>query len=284
MIVDNLGIVSVSRPGSSRTGTSRSASPTTSSTTRRSSTGSARPPRACCRPARSAGMASTQFDEQCGAIEEYYPEAKVSSSTPWSGASARSCSSRACGRPAAPTGRALVRALESGHRFDFGGLVPALSYGPGKRLPYDLTATVEVSDGNWVRTGPLYTPESRDRPGLGPSARRRPWRRRRRVTGPAPARPGRAARSAAPARRRRGDRAGCVHDLLRPGHRARGRHGRRPRLQPPGRPRRRSTSPGWGPPWPSLAYSPYSDAAGVINAFGGTSLPLGRCRASRGPR
>ena len=102
------------------------------------------------------GMASTQFAEQCGAIEEYYPDATVSfhSLVGCLGAKLLVAGIRAAGADRA----GLVRALESGHRFDFGGLVPALSYGPGKRLPYDLTATVQVRGGNWVRTGPLYTP------------------------------------------------------------------------------------------------------------------------------
>ena len=52
-----------------------------------------------------------------------------------------------------------MAALDSGRVFSFGGLVPDLSYRPGGHLPYDLTATVEVRDGKWVRTGPLYTPE-----------------------------------------------------------------------------------------------------------------------------
>lgn len=102
------------------------------------------------------GAASTQFAAQCGAIEKYYPTAKVQfhSLVGCLGARLLVEGIRAAGADRA----ALVRALESGHRFDFGGLVPALSYGPGKRLPYDLTATVQVKGANWVRTGPLYTP------------------------------------------------------------------------------------------------------------------------------
>jgi branched-chain amino acid transport system substrate-binding protein len=110
------------------------------------------------------GGSSAEFAKQCGAVKKYYPDAKVQffmivgclgtkllvEGLKISGADREG----------------LIKALESGKKFDFGGLVPTLSYAPGRHLPYDLTATVEVKGGKWVRTGTLYTPEG---PPLGGS-------------------------------------------------------------------------------------------------------------------
>lgn len=105
-----------------------------------------------------SGAASAAFDEQCGAIRRYYPKAKVQffMLVGCTGAKLLVESLRAAGPGA---GRAALQAvLDSGRVFSFGGLLPDLSYRPGGHLPYDLTATVEVRGGKWVRTGPLYTP------------------------------------------------------------------------------------------------------------------------------
>ncbi len=103
------------------------------------------------------GASSTEFEAQCGAIAEYYPNAKIQF---WSLVGCLGTKLLVAGLQAAGADRtALINALESGRAYDSGGLAPLLNYGPGKRLPYDLTATVEVrGEGNWVRTGPLYTP------------------------------------------------------------------------------------------------------------------------------
>lgn len=106
-----------------------------------------------------SGGSSPAFAEQCGAVKRFYPKAKVQffMIVGCLGAKLLVEGLRAAGPGAGR--QALLGALDSGRNFSFGGLVPDLSYGPGRHLPYDLTATVEVRDGQWVRTGPLYTPE-----------------------------------------------------------------------------------------------------------------------------
>jgi ABC-type branched-subunit amino acid transport system substrate-binding protein len=102
------------------------------------------------------GAASPAFAQQCGAIRTYYPDSKVQF---FSLVGCLGTKLLVAGLTAAGADRtALIKTLESGRTFSFGDLVPPLSYGPGRHLPYDLTATVEVRDGRWVRTGPLYTP------------------------------------------------------------------------------------------------------------------------------
>ena len=105
-----------------------------------------------------SGGSSPAFAEQCGAVNRFYPKAKVQFfllvgclGTKLLVEGLRTAGPRA-GR------QALMAVLDSGRTFSFAGLVPDLSYEPGRHLPYDLTATVEVKDGKWVRTGPLYTP------------------------------------------------------------------------------------------------------------------------------
>ena len=105
-----------------------------------------------------SGGASPAFAEQCGAISRYYPKAKVQF---FMLVGCLGTKLLVEGLRAAGTGsgrQALLDVLDSGRVFSFGGLVPDLAYGRGRHLPYDLTATVEVRDGRWVRTGPLYTP------------------------------------------------------------------------------------------------------------------------------
>jgi ABC-type branched-subunit amino acid transport system substrate-binding protein len=102
------------------------------------------------------GAASPAFAQQCGPIRTYYPEAKVQF---FSLVGCVGTKLLVAGLRAGGTTRAgLIRALESGRTFSFGDLVPPLRYGPGRHLPYDLTATVEVRGGTWVRVGKLYTP------------------------------------------------------------------------------------------------------------------------------
>ncbi|HYH49819.1 MAG TPA: ABC transporter substrate-binding protein [Acidimicrobiia bacterium] len=105
-----------------------------------------------------SGGSSPAFDEQCGAIRRYYPKAKVQffMLVGCTGAKLLVEGLRAAGPGASRV--ALQAVLDSGRVFSFGGLLPDLSYRPGRHLPYDLTATVEVRGGKWVRTGRLYTP------------------------------------------------------------------------------------------------------------------------------
>lgn len=105
-----------------------------------------------------SGASSPAFDEQCGAIRRYYPRAKVQFFMLVGCAGAKLLVEGL--RTAGPGGTrlALQQVLDSGRVFSFGGLLPDLTYRPGRHLPYDLTATVEVRDGRWVRVGPLYTP------------------------------------------------------------------------------------------------------------------------------
>jgi branched-chain amino acid transport system substrate-binding protein len=106
-----------------------------------------------------SGASSPAFAEQCGAVNRFYPKAKVQF---FLLVGCLGTKLLVEGLRTAGTGagrEALMAALDSGRVFSFGGLVPDLSYRPGGHLPYDLTATVEVRDGKWVRTGPLYTPE-----------------------------------------------------------------------------------------------------------------------------
>ena len=106
-----------------------------------------------------SGASSPAFGEQCGAVNRFYPKAKVQFFllVGCLGTKLLVEGLRLAG--AAADRRALLGVLDSGRVFSFGGLVPDLSYGPGRHLPYDLTATVEVRNGKWIRTGPLYTPE-----------------------------------------------------------------------------------------------------------------------------
>jgi branched-chain amino acid transport system substrate-binding protein len=105
-----------------------------------------------------SGASSPAFEEQCGAIRRYYPKAKVQffMLVGCTGAKLLVEGLRAAGPGASRV--ALQGVLDSGRVFSFGGLLPDLTYRPGGHLPYDLTATVEVRDGKWVRVGPLYTP------------------------------------------------------------------------------------------------------------------------------
>lgn len=115
------------------------------------------------------GAASPAFAQQCGAIHTYYPESKVQffSLVGCVGTKLLVAGLRAGG----PTRTGLISALESGRTFSFGDLVPPLRYGPGRHLPYDLTATVEVRGGKWVRVGPLYSPAGAE-PSLTPVTQR----------------------------------------------------------------------------------------------------------------
>lgn len=102
------------------------------------------------------GAASPAFAAQCGAIKTYYPDSKVQF---FSLVGCLGTKLLVEGLKLAGFDRAgLVSTLESGRKFSFGDLVPTLNYGPNRHLPYDLTATVEVRGGTWVRTGALYTP------------------------------------------------------------------------------------------------------------------------------
>ena len=106
-----------------------------------------------------SGASSPAFAEQCGAVNRFYPKAKVQFFL-IVGCLGTKLLVEGLRMTGTGAGRdALMAALDSGRVFSFGGLVPDLRYGPGGHLPYDLTATVEVRDGKWVRTGPLYTPE-----------------------------------------------------------------------------------------------------------------------------
>lgn len=106
-----------------------------------------------------SGATSPAFAEQCGAVNRFYPKAKVQFFL-LVGCLGTKLLVEGLRTTGTGAGReALMAALDSGRIFSFGGLVPDLKYRPGGHLPYDLTATVEVRDGKWVRTGPLYTPE-----------------------------------------------------------------------------------------------------------------------------
>jgi branched-chain amino acid transport system substrate-binding protein len=106
-----------------------------------------------------SGGSSPAFAEQCGAVKRYYPKAKVQFFL-IVGCLGSKLLVEGLKMAGPGAGReALMAALDSGKTFSFGGLVPDLTYRPGDHLPYDLTATVEIKDGKWVRTGPLYTPE-----------------------------------------------------------------------------------------------------------------------------
>jgi branched-chain amino acid transport system substrate-binding protein len=106
-----------------------------------------------------SGATSPAFAEQCGAVNRFYPKAKVQFFL-LVGCLGTKLLVEGLRTTGTGAGReALMAALDSGRIFSFGGLVPDLRYRPGGHLPYDLTATVEVRDGKWVRTGPLYTPE-----------------------------------------------------------------------------------------------------------------------------
>jgi ABC-type branched-subunit amino acid transport system substrate-binding protein len=105
-----------------------------------------------------SGASSPAFDEQCGAIRRYYPKAKVQFFMLVGCAGAKLLVEGLRTAGAGATRVALQQVLDSGRVFSFGGLLPDLTYRPGRHLPYDLTATVEVRDGRWVRIGPLYTP------------------------------------------------------------------------------------------------------------------------------
>lgn len=105
-----------------------------------------------------SGGSSPAFAEQCGAVKRFYPKAKVQFFLVVGclGTKVLVEGLRTAGPGASR--EALMAAVDSGRTFSFGGLAPDLSYRPGGHLPYDLTATVEVKDGKWIRTGPLYTP------------------------------------------------------------------------------------------------------------------------------
>lgn len=106
-----------------------------------------------------SGATSPAFAQQCGAVNRFYPKAKVQFFL-LVGCVGTKLLVEGLRTTGTGAGReALMAALDSGRIFSFGGLVPDLRYRPGGHLPYDLTATVEVRDGKWVRTGPLYTPE-----------------------------------------------------------------------------------------------------------------------------
>ena len=107
-----------------------------------------------------SGGSSPAFADQCGPVRRYYPKAKVQFFllVGCTGARLLVEGLRLAGPD--PSRAAVQAALDSGRVFSFGGLVPDLSYRPGHHLPYDLTATVEIKDGKWVRVGPLYTPEA----------------------------------------------------------------------------------------------------------------------------
>jgi ABC-type branched-subunit amino acid transport system substrate-binding protein len=105
-----------------------------------------------------SGGSSPAFAEQCGAVKRFYPKAKVQFFL-IVGCLGTKLLVQGLQTAGAGAGREALRAaLDSGRTFSFGGLVPDLSYEPGRHLPYDLTATVEVKDGKWVRNGSLYTP------------------------------------------------------------------------------------------------------------------------------
>lgn len=102
------------------------------------------------------GAASSAYQAQCGAITKYYPDSRVQF---FSLVGCLGTKLLVEGLKIAGADRqGLIQALESGRKFTFGDLVPTLSYAPGRHLPYDLTATVEVRGGTWVRVGSLYTP------------------------------------------------------------------------------------------------------------------------------
>jgi ABC-type branched-subunit amino acid transport system substrate-binding protein len=102
------------------------------------------------------GAASPAYQAQCGAITKYYPDSRVQF---FSLVGCLGTKLLVEGLKIAGADRpGLISALESGRKFTFGDLVPTLSYAPGRHLPYDLTATVEVRGGTWVRVGSLYTP------------------------------------------------------------------------------------------------------------------------------
>ena len=105
-----------------------------------------------------SGGSSPAFDQQCGAVRRFYPKAKVQFFLLVGCSAARILvdSLRAVGAGGSRTD--LIAYLESGRTFSLGGLVPDITYAPGRHLPYDLTASVQVKDGRWVRIGPLYTP------------------------------------------------------------------------------------------------------------------------------
>jgi ABC-type branched-subunit amino acid transport system substrate-binding protein len=107
-----------------------------------------------------SGASSPAFEQQCGAIRRYYPKAKVQffMLVGCAGAKLLVEGLRGAGSPLTRVG--LQGVLDSGRVFSFGGLLPDLTFRSGRHLPYDLTATVEVQAGQWVRVGPLYTPES----------------------------------------------------------------------------------------------------------------------------
>ena len=106
-----------------------------------------------------SGASSPAFAAQCGAVNRFYPKAKVQFFL-LVGCLGTKLLVEGLLTTGTGAGReALMAALDSGRIFSFGGLVPDLRYRPGGHLPYDLTATVEVRDGKWIRTGPLYTPE-----------------------------------------------------------------------------------------------------------------------------
>ncbi|WP_019875932.1 ABC transporter substrate-binding protein [Sporichthya polymorpha] len=102
------------------------------------------------------GASSAAFAEQCGAIKKFYPESRLQFF------SIVGCLGTKLLIEGVKIGgferTGLISALESGRTFSFGDLVPPLSYANDQHLPYDLTATVEVKDGTWVRVGKLYTP------------------------------------------------------------------------------------------------------------------------------
>jgi branched-chain amino acid transport system substrate-binding protein len=106
-----------------------------------------------------SGGSSPAFADQCGAVQRFYPKAKVQFFLLVGCLGTKLLVEGLRVTGATGDRGALLRALDSGRVFSFGGLVPDLSYGPNRHLPYDLTATVEVKDGKWARTGPLYTPE-----------------------------------------------------------------------------------------------------------------------------
>lgn len=107
-----------------------------------------------------SGGSSPAFEQQCGAIKRYYPKAKVQFFMLVGCTGAKLLIEGLKGAGSPPSRAALQGVLDSGRVFSFGGLLPDLTYRPGRHLPYDLTATVEVKDGRWVRVGRLYTPES----------------------------------------------------------------------------------------------------------------------------
>ena len=106
-----------------------------------------------------SGGSSPAFADQCGAVKRFYPKAKVQFFLIVGCLGTKLLVEGLRVGGAIGDRGALLRTLDSGRVFSFGGLVPDLSYGPNRHLPYDLTATVEVKNGRWVRTGPLYTPE-----------------------------------------------------------------------------------------------------------------------------